>query len=152
MKYIILLAILTSCKSEPRKVVATHNEKDTVDQKSVKSSSTSVDLHDPFQTGKDTIRLNKAMDKIFKFPEVQDINNQIDRNSHGKHGVSFMVTDNFDGDTSYYLFEVGDNSHDRYMNIYDFLLEKKTGQIKAYDQLSDSIMTLKEWRKARNRN
>ena len=95
--------------------------------------------------------MNKAMNTIFKFPEVEAINKQIDKNSKGAHGVSIMVHDDFDGDTSYYHFEVGDNSHDdRYMNIYDFLLQKKTGQIKVYDHLSDSIISLRDWRKKRS--
>jgi hypothetical protein len=67
------------------------------------------------------------------------------------HGVSIMVEDEFDGDTSYYHFRVGDNSHqEMYYNIYDFLLNKKTGQIKVYDPISDSILSLKNWRKNRN--
>ena len=90
------------------------------------------------------------MDKIFKFPEVQAINKQIDKTSKGTHGVSIMVHDEFKGDTSYYHFMVGDNSNeDRYMNVYDFLLDKKTGQIKAYDPSLDSIMNLQDWRKTR---
>lgn len=90
------------------------------------------------------------MDEIFNFPEVKAINEQINKNSKGAHGVSIMVEDNFDGDTSYYHFRVGDNSHeDRYEKIYDFLLDKETGEIKAYDNVSDLIMTLKDWRKNR---
>jgi hypothetical protein len=36
------------------------------------------------------------------------------------------------------------------VNIYDFLLEKKTGQIKAYDHISGAIMSLQDWRKKGN--
>ena len=90
------------------------------------------------------------MDKIFKFPEVEAVNEQIDKASKGTHGVSIMVHDEFNGDTSYYHFMVGDNSHeDKYMNVYDFLLDKKTRQIKAYDPSLDSIMNLKDWRNTR---
>jgi len=151
MKYLFLLTILLSCKSEPRKVIVARTKVDTTAPLSIKRDTNSVDTHDPYETGKDTVRLNKVMDKIFKFPEVQAINKQIDKNSKGTHGVSIMVEDEFDEDTSYYHFRIGDNSHEeRYENIYDFLLEKKTGQIKVYDPVSDSILSLKDWRKNRN--
>jgi len=148
MKYIFFLLILISCKNGPRKVIAAHTNQDTTTRAPSTPGTTSIDIHDPYQTGKDTTRLNKVMDEIFSFPEVQAINKQINKNSKGAHGVSIMVHDEFGGDTSYYHFQVGDNSHDeRYENIYDFLFEKHTGQIKVYDPLSDSIITLPEWRK-----
>ena len=131
------------------RVIVAHDN-DVTKQATVRRDTNSIDTHDPYQTGKDTIRLNKVMETISKFPEVEAINKQIDKNSKGTHGVSFMVQDEFEGDTSYYLFEVGDNSHDdRYMNIYDFLLEKKTGEIKAYDHLSGAVMSLQDWRTTR---
>jgi hypothetical protein len=150
MKYLFILTIFLSCKSGPRKVFVSHNDTDPTAEASNPRDTTSVDIHDPYETGKDTNRLNKVMETISKFPEVEAINKQIDKNSKGNHGVSFMVHDEFDSDTSYYHFEVGDNSHaDRYVNIYDFLLEKKTGQIKVYDHLTGTIMNLQDWREAR---
>ena len=150
MKYLLLLTILLSCKGGPGKVIVAHHNPDTTTQMAVKKDTSSIDIHDPYETGKDTTRLNKIMKTISKFPEVEALNKQINKNSKGTHGVSFMVHDEFDSDTSYYHFELGDNSHeDRYVNIYDFLLEKKTGQIKVYDHLSGAIMSLQDWRKKR---
>lgn len=107
-------------------------------------------MHDPFQTGKDTAVLNNVLERIYKFPEVQAVNKQIEKNSNGKHGVSIITRDELDSDTAYYVFEVGNNSRDdRYINIFNFLLEKKTGEIKVYDPVTDSILTLKAWRKTR---
>ena len=126
-------------------VEKSHESTDTIER-----DTSTIDIHDPYETGKDTVRLNAVMDKIFKFPEVQAINRQINKATKGAHGVSIMVSDEFDGDTSYYHFKVGDNSNDyMYHNIYDFLLEKNTGKIKVYESVSDSIMNLKDWRKSR---
>ncbi|WP_162945075.1 hypothetical protein [Flavisolibacter nicotianae] len=150
MKYIFLLSVLLSCKSGPRKVVVAHHDQDTATQLAVKRDTCSIDLHDPFETGKDTVRLNKVIGKIFKFPEVEAINKQIDKSSKGTHGVSIMVHDEFNGETSYYHFMVGDNSHeDRFANIFNFLLDKKTNEIKAYDPALDSVLSLQDWRKTR---
>lgn len=150
MKYLFFLTILLSCKSGPRKLIVPHNDSDTTTQSTVKRGTTSTDIHDPYETGKDTVRLNKAMNKIFKFPEVEAITKQINKSSKGTHSASIMVRDEFNGDTTYYQFMVGDNSHDdRYVNIFNFLMDKKTEQIKAYDPALDSIMSLQDWRKYR---
>lgn len=136
------------CEDGPRKVYIRHELSDTISQ--VLRNTTSIDIHDPYETGKDTVRLNAVMDEIFKFPEVEAINKQIIKTSKGTHGVSIQVHDEFERDTSYYNFMVGDNSHeDRYVNVFNFLLDKKSGQIKAYDPVLDSVMSLKDWRKAR---
>src|SRR3954465_8543039 len=102
MKYLFLLTILLSCKSRPRKVIVANSGQDTTTQATINRDTTSIDVHDPYETGKDTVRLNAIMDKIFKFPEVQAINKQINKNSKGTHGVSIMVHDEFNGDTSYF--------------------------------------------------
>jgi hypothetical protein len=149
MKYIFLLTILLSCKSGQRKIIVTHPNKDTTTQLTVKHDTSSIDIHDPYETGKDTVKLNAIMDKIFTFPEVQAINKQINKNSKGTRGVSIMVHDEFNDDTSYYHFMVGDNSQgDRFMNVYDFLLDKKTGQLKVYNSALDTIISLQGWRKS----
>jgi hypothetical protein len=150
MKHLFVLTILLGCKSGHKKVIVAHNDSDTTAQATVRHDTTSIDVHNPYETGKDTVRLNKVMVEIFKFPEVEAITKQIKESSKGKHSASILVYDEFNGDTSYYHFMVGDNSHeDRYMNIFDFLLDKKTGQIKAYDPSLDSIMNLQDWRKTR---
>jgi|GEM_PF-1776213 len=150
MKYFFLLTFLLGCKSGPRKVIIAHNDRDTTSQAAVKRGTISFDTHDPYETGKDTIRLNKVIDNIFMFPEVQAINVQIDKTSKGKHSVSFMVHDQFNGDSSYYHFMIGDNSHeDRYVNLLNFLLDKKTNEIKAYDPTLDTVLSLEDWRKTR---
>lgn len=150
MKYLFLLSILLSCKNEPRKVIVAHRDLNKNTGVTVKSDTSTIDIHDPYETGRDTVRLNKAMDKIFKFPEVEAVTKQINKSSKGKNSASIMVRDEFNGDTSYYDFMVGDNSHDdRYINIFNFLLDKRTGQIKAYEPVLDSIMSLQDWRKSR---
>jgi hypothetical protein len=150
MKYLFLLTILLSCKGDPGKVIVAHNDSDTATQAIVKRELTSGDFDDPYETGKDTIRLNRAIDIIFRFPEVQALNKQIGKESKGAHGVSIRVDNNFNGDSTYYHFIVGDNSHeDRYVNVYDFLLDKKTNEISAYDPVPDTILNLQDWRKSR---
>jgi len=150
MKYLFLIIVLLSCKSEPTKVIVHNPENDTTSHASVKHDAASIDKHDHYETSRDTALLNAVMERIFKFPEVEATNRQISNTSKGAHGVSIMVHEEFEGDTAYYDFMVGDNSRkDRYVNIFNFLLDKRTGEIKAYDPLLDSIMSLQDWRKTR---
>jgi len=104
MKYFFLIVFLLSCKTGPAKVIAHNPENDTTSPASAK--------HDPYETGKATVRLNAVMERILKFPEVEAINKQISNSSKGVHGVSIIVRDEFEGDTAYYDFMVEDNSHE----------------------------------------
>ena len=67
MKYVFLLTILLSCNSGPRKVIVVRSHQDTTTQATIKRDTSSIDIHDPYETGKDTVRLNAIMDKIFKY-------------------------------------------------------------------------------------
>ena len=143
MKYFLPLIFLLSCYDQPAKLTPPMH-----DQQIETHDNSAADLHAPYNTGKDTARLNRVIEELSQFPEVQRLTQQIDKNGNGKHGVSFMVKDEFEGDSTLYHFEVGDNSHqDRCVNVYDFVMLKKTGEIKAYDHLSGKLMGLEEWRK-----
>lgn len=98
MKRLFLLSILLSCKSGPRKVSVAHHAQVTNRKvAAVKHDTSSSDMHVPYRIGKDTVRLNKAMDKIFKFAEVEAITKQINKISKGKHSASKMVYDELMG-------------------------------------------------------
>lgn len=94
IKYLFLLTILFSCKNGPRKVVVAHNGRDTAIQSNIKRDTASIDVHDPYETGKDTLRLNKAMDKIFRFPEVLAINRQLIRPAKAHMAFRLWCTTN----------------------------------------------------------
>jgi hypothetical protein len=150
MKYLFLITLLLSCKNGTRKLIQPHFAKDSTSKVSTKRDTSTVHVHDAYETGKDTVLLNATMDKIFKFPEVQELDKEINKSSKGTHGDSIIVRDEFEGDSAYYDFMVGDNSHeDRYVTIFNFVMEKRTGKIKAFDSTRDSIMTLKDLRKTR---
>ena len=151
MKNLLIIFLFLACRNRQQKETPPLKGIDTNSKANINIDKPTIDLHDACKNEKDTTRLNKAIVQIFKFPEVQVVNKQLLKNSKGKHGVAFMTRDQFGGDTAFYWFEVGDNSRDdRYVNIFNFLLEKKTGQIKAFDTMNDSIMSLKDWRKTRN--
>ena len=151
MKYLIVIIIVLSCKSSTNNVL--NNSKSNHSQTVQRKDSFTLHKYDPFITGKDTLRLNLAINSIYNFPEVQAIDERINTQSEMKNGVAFMVHDNFGGDTSYYRISVGNNSRsDRFETIYNFLFAKKTSEIKVVDPINDSIITLDQWRIARASN
>jgi hypothetical protein len=147
MKYFLYLAVLLSCRTDNRTAIPGHRSSYTNSQVQYNRETLETEMNDPL-SGKDTVLLNRIVDSIYKFPEVQAIDKQIAKNSKMIHGVSFMVQDGFNGDTSLYQFSVGDNSSsDRYTNIYNFILVKGTLEIKVYEPSNDSIMSLQAWRR-----
>ena len=151
MKYLIFIVVLWSCTNSPKKVLIPSHRNDSFVR--LRKDSVTSDLQDPFMTAKDTTRLNHVMDLIYNFSEVQALDKLINDRSKATHGVSMSVKDNFGGDTSYYSISVGDNSKtERWEPVYNFLLVKKTNELRVYEPDSDSIMTIKLWRKIRADN
>jgi hypothetical protein len=147
MKYLLLL-LLISCQGQPHNEAQPTSNKDSTSL--IKSSADSFPRNLSFQEDyeHDTMHIGLIVKKLNKFPEVQLLDKQIRKASKGIHGVSYQILNKYGKDTSYYVIEVGDNSHDdRYINVYTFLMEKKTSVIKIYEPVNDSFMSLKEWRR-----
>jgi hypothetical protein len=108
MKYLVFIVVILSCKSSPKKVFIPSYQRDSSIVQ--KKDSVTMDFHDPFMTGKDTVRLNKVMDIVYNLPEVQAIDKRINDWSKATHGISMSVQDNFGGDTSYHNILVGNKS------------------------------------------
>jgi hypothetical protein len=90
------------------------------------------------------IIINKAIERIHNLPEVMRLEKKISTSTNGAHGVAYISNVHFNGDSSIYHIQVGDNSkNDRYVVIYNFLVDKKSGAIKAYDAVRDSILSIR---------
>ena len=147
MKYVFIFVLLLGCKGDPQKTGA---DRDTTAYLTIKPGTDSLAEKETSPPHNDTIQMGPLMDTIFRLPEVQDIHKKISKSSRGAHGVSMQVSQEFNGNSSYYCLRVGDNSReDRYYNIFIFLIDKKTKEIKAYDTVLDSIMSLEDWRRTR---
>jgi hypothetical protein len=94
-------------------------------------------------SGLDQKNINKAIESIHNLPEVIKLENKISTSTNGAHGVAYISNVHFHGDSSIYHIQVGDNSqNDRYVVIYNFLVDKKSGAIKAYDSVGDSTLSI----------
>lgn len=148
----LFLLACVSCGSQPETTEATPVTQDTLTAAALPASTDSIThyAHDPYTTGTDTARLNAAMHKIYQLAEVQEIDSIIRQSTQGKHGVAFMMENGWNQDTTYYRFIVGNNAHeDRYETIFNFVLDKKTEEIKIYDPLVDSLLSIEDWRKTK---
>ena len=148
IKYLIFLSFLLSCNNDPEKPGTRKTKDNAIIQAAIGQDSASASVDDPYKSGQDTVLLNTIMDKIFGFPEVEETERQIRKRTRGAHGVAIFVQEGVGRYGSSYVFRVGDNSHeDRYESIYDFVFDKKTGQISVYDAATGSVIPLEDWRK-----
>lgn len=148
-----LLLVFTGCTNQPAQSVVPPPGQNAPDSHSIHANSEDAISNEAVKADKDAARLNAAMDIIFKLPEVQAIDKLIQTSTQGKRGVSIMLQDEMNQDSNYYNLMVGNNAHeDRFENIFNFLVNKKTQEIKVYEPVTDSTMSLEDWRKMKNAN
>ena len=86
------------------------------------------------------------LNKIENLPEVKRANHFIDSFSNHKHGISFRITDSPDLAKNFYSVQAGYNGEFRYENYFTFYVDPQDLTVKYYDVLSDSLISLAEWR------
>lgn len=140
MKYFLFIFCIYACEN---KSASELDEKEL----SKTRKSIAIPLIEPYnknvqQLESDSI-LMKAIERIHKLPIVMRLEKKISISTNGAHGVAYISNFHFNGDSSYYHIQVGDNSQsDRYVVIYNLLVHKESGAIKAYDSVRDSIISI----------
>lgn len=82
-------------------------------------------------------------DTLMKLPFIVKSNAYIDSISNHQHGIAFM------SDTTDAVISVraGYNGAERFETYYDFVIDRKTGEIKIMDPVEGDYITLKEYLK-----
>jgi hypothetical protein len=79
---------------------------------------------------------------------VKYYSHRLDSVSKGKAKSLLIIAKKPDKAEPYYWVQVGNNSGGRFIARYNFFVYKKKGlEVKFYDTMNDSIITLQEWRK-----
>lgn len=91
----------------------------------------------------------KILDKVEKLPEVKKLELYIDSISNHKRGVSMMIISKPNKEQKYYHIQVGYNGSDRFVVYFNFYVFTKDFEIKYYDAINDSVLSIEEWRKER---
>jgi hypothetical protein len=140
MKYFLFIVCFFACKNKSGPELDQKEHSKT--RKSI--SIPTIDSNEKnFQHLESDSTLNKAIERIHQLPVVIRLEKKISISTNGAHNASFISNIQFNGDSSYYHIQVGDNSQkDRYVVHYNFLVDKKSGSIKAYDSVRDSIISI----------
>lgn len=126
--FFLVISVMISCQQSPKK------EKSKTDIKP-KTESAALNQEDQL------IKLITDLD------EVKRKSIQVKKESNGKRHLSTYMDDSPAADDTDYWMKVAEDNGDSYVTYYTFAVDKKTRQIRFYDVLQDSLISLNQWRK-----
>jgi hypothetical protein len=98
---------------------------------------------------KDSAKDEELMSKVMDLPEVKRANVFIDSISNHKHGISIMIISRPDKTQDYYDVLLGYNNDFRFETYFNFYVYTPKLDIKYYNVIGDTIISLDEWRNKR---
>ena len=128
---LLILLISFSCNIKRRHTI----------NKSIPTSTSTLLLRE------DTTLENKALDSLFTFPEVQRLSKIIDSESQLKTSLSMITTHKPEKQKPYYIIQVGYNNNLRFQPFYNFYIYPENFEIKYFNPIKDTLLSLDEWRK-----
>lgn len=101
---------------------------------------------------KDSTIDKKNEDKIYKLileiPEVKERGNYIEMKSNGKRHLQLMIAETpKENKSNYYWIKVGEDNGTNFVTHYNFYIYTSNFEIKYFDTINDTIVSLDIWRK-----
>ena len=90
----------------------------------------------------DSLGVDEAMDVVGKLKEVVELEHH--RKTKGRKAIVQMQFP--DKTTPYFWIQVGFSTSYRFEPIYNFYVSPKNGSVFFYDTMTDSIITIEDWR------
>lgn len=94
----------------------------------------------------DTTLENKITAALLKLPFIIKSNSYIDSFSNHTHGISFLLDEPAENETDISV-QAGYNGDQRFETYYRFFVNPKTLEIKVYDPVADSRLSVKDYLK-----
>jgi hypothetical protein len=92
----------------------------------------------------DSVLQEKITLRLMQLPFVKKSDAYIDSFSHHQHGMAFMMDKTGDNEVT---VNVGYNGELRFESYYWFKVNSKTFDIKVYDPINDTLLTVQEYLK-----
>lgn len=134
----LLFGLLTSCNNSEEKAVI----KTTKKTLEIKDESSKVAIYDTVVSKEES----KIWDSIFKLPEVKSRIKYVDSVTQGKRRLHVWTFKKPDKKDNFYWIKVSENNGSFTVAHFNFFVYPKN-EIKYFDTVNDSILTLDEWRK-----
>ena len=99
-----------------------------------------------------TIKINETEDKlynlIYNLPEVKERSEYVEKETNGERHLSIMIveTPEESDDKSYWL-KVGEDNGTNVVTHFTFSVNPDTFDVKYYDAVNDTLVSLSAWRK-----
>lgn len=90
---------------------------------------------------------DKIIDKILDLPEIKERTAYIIKETGGQRNLKIWIVSTPDKNNNFYVVKAAEDNGMSYVTHFEFHVYPKTMEIKYYDVLSDSELSLAEWRK-----
>lgn len=136
----VIFALAISCNGGKEK--STKSEKgsnteilDAVQNENIDNSSDKLSIEE------------QILNKVLALPEVNERADYINKETNGERHLEIWIAATPKETGSYYLIKAGEDNGMSMVTHFDFYVYPKTMEIKYYDIITDSELSLAEWRK-----
>lgn len=91
---------------------------------------------------------DKLMTMILNLEEVQELSNDVEKKTNGRHTIKTMIASEPGDDQEYYAVTAAEDNGQSLVTVYEFHIYPDMS-IRYYDIVEDRELTLKEWRRKR---
>jgi hypothetical protein len=148
IRYFVLVVItiqtLVSCQQSASTTQETADSTHLIDQHLISKKDTIIKA----EKGDDMI-----YDLIFNLPEIKERETYIEQQTHGERHLRLMIAERpQNNEHNYYLVKAGENNEISFVTHFNFYIYPGNSyEIKFYDPVKDTIISIDEWRKERER-
>ncbi len=89
---------------------------------------------------------DKIFNLIYNIPEVKERAEYVEKQTNGERHLSMRIDETFD---KTYSVVVGEDNGDAVVTHFTFEVNPKNFEIKNYDVINDTLISLSEWQKRR---
>jgi len=141
--YLILISLISLI------AIGFNNTSNKTDEKTNKDtliSNHQISLKD--SVVKDDKDEDKIYNLILAIPEVKERGNYIEKETKGKRHIQLMIVETpKDNKSNYYCVKVGEDNGTNFVTHFNFYVYPEKPEIKYYDIINDTAISLDAWRK-----
>ncbi|MDD3739673.1 MAG: hypothetical protein PHH30_00395 [Bacteroidales bacterium] len=137
---ILIIIFIVSCNNPKDKSKSISESEKTETQENTDNEN--LDLDDKAMTMEE-----KIIDKVYKLPEIKERAEYIEKETDGERYLQIWIAARPKDTGGYYIVKAGEDNGFSMVTHFDFYVYPETMEIKYYDVITDSELSLAEWRK-----
>ncbi len=150
------VSVLISCSQKKENIATIHDtlllakqsERLMIFERDPLAKDTFVLMHQSIKNA----QLNRIFDSLIRIPELKKEAFYIDSMSNSKIQLNAWVYETPEESSSpYYWVKVGAEKSGKFIDVYNFLVNKDSYEVKYYNPNQGEMMTLDDWRVERDK-